>query len=356
MNVEELLREKAAIIDEAMEKYLPRAFSKDSLLFKINQPSYAHNLKTLDKAVAEPIWEFLDRGGKRWRGVLFLLICEALTNASRDFVDYALIPEVIHNGTLIVDDIEDSSEYRRGKLCTHRVYGSDIAINVGNAMYYLALLPLIENRARIPTTKIKEVYEIYVREMINLSLGQAMDIAWHRGLLTGEEIDEKAYLQMCAFKTGTLARMTAKIAAVLSDASDELVEQLGHFSENMGIAFQMIDDVLDLTSGAFTKRKGGLGRDITEGKRSMPVIHTLEFASTRERKRLCEILGMHTSDRKIIEEAIKMMKKYGSIEYTQQLARRLIRESWSMLEKSLPASKATERLKVFTEFLVERKI
>jgi len=257
---------------------------------------------------------------------------------------------------LIIDDIEDASEYRRGKPCTYRIYGSDIAINVGNAMYYLSLLPLIENRARIPATRIKKVYEIYVREMINLSLGQAMDIAWQRGLVVAEEINERAYLQMCAFKTGTLARMAAKIAAVLADASDELVERLGHFSENMGIAFQMIDDVLDLTSEEFTKRKGGRGQDITEGKRSMPVIHTLKQANIKDRERLCEILEMHTSDPKLRNEAIELMKKYGSITYTKQLARKLLHESWNILEEFLPASKATERLKVFAKFLVERKI
>jgi len=93
LSAEELLQEKAALINKTMEKYLPRAFSKDSLLFKTSQPHYAYNLKTLDTAVAEPAWEFLDRGGKRWRGVLFLLISEALTNDSRAFIDYALIPQ-----------------------------------------------------------------------------------------------------------------------------------------------------------------------------------------------------------------------------------------------------------------------
>jgi geranylgeranyl diphosphate synthase type I len=97
-----------------------------------------------------------------------------------DFVDFAIIPEVIHNGTLMVDDIEDSSEFRRGKPCTYKIYGLDIAINAGNAMYYLPLLPLIKNKEKISKEKLCKIYEIYVQEMINLSLGQAMDISWHR--------------------------------------------------------------------------------------------------------------------------------------------------------------------------------
>ena len=88
----------------------------------------------------------------------------------------------------------------------------------------------------------------------------------------------------------------------------------------------------------------------------MPVIHTLKRANIKDRKRLCEILEMHTSDPKLRDEAIEMMKKYESIAYTRQLARKLIRESWDILDEFLPSSKATERLRVFTKFLVERKI
>ncbi|MEM2386235.1 MAG: polyprenyl synthetase family protein, partial [Candidatus Bathyarchaeia archaeon] len=221
MNVEELLEEKARLIKGAIEKYIPRIFAKNAIVFKVNPPKYSYNIEALNKALAEPIWEFLDRGGKRWRPTLFLLICEALGKSPEDYVDYAIIPEVVHNGTLMIDDIEDSSEYRRGKPCTYKIYGLDIAINAGNTMYYLPLLPLIENREKIGAEKLAKIYEIYVREMISLSLGQAIDIAWHKGLADADQISEEDYLQMCAYKTGTLARMAAKIASVLADADDE---------------------------------------------------------------------------------------------------------------------------------------
>ncbi|MGB9684343.1 MAG: polyprenyl synthetase family protein, partial [Candidatus Bathyarchaeales archaeon] len=239
LDIERLLEEKAPLIDKAIEKYIPRIFSKKALIFKINPPKYAYNIEVINKAVAEPIWEFLDRGGKRWRPTLFLLICEALGKNPEEYVDYAIIPEVVHNGTLMIDDIEDASELRRGKPCTYKIYGLDVAVNAGNTMYYLPLLPLMENREKIGTEKLAKVYEIYVQEMISLSLGQAMDIAWHRGLANADQIGEKEYLQMCAYKTGTLARLAAKIAAVLADANDELVEKLGHFAESIGVAFQI---------------------------------------------------------------------------------------------------------------------
>jgi geranylgeranyl pyrophosphate synthase len=354
MDVEKFLAEKAALIDRTIEKYIPRMFQKNAAVFRIIPPNYAYNLETLNKALAEPIWEFLDRGGKRWRPGLFLLICEALGKKADDFLDFAIIPEVIHNGTLMVDDIEDMSKLRRGKPCTYRIFGLDIATNAGNAMYYLPLLPLIEKREEISSEKLRRIYEIYTQEMINLSLGQAMDIAWHRGLAGANELDEEDYLQMCAYKTGTLARMSAKIASVLADANDELVDKLGRLAECVGIAFQMQDDVLDLTSTEFERKKGGRGQDVTEGKRTLIVIHTLKSANSKDKKRLVEILDSHTSNQKLRDEAVVMMIKYGSVEYVRRLAKRMVQDSWRQVEKLLPQSESREKLKSLTEFLIER--
>ena len=356
MDIEKILAQKAAIIDKTIEKYIPRKFSKNAILFKTNPPRYSYNLEAINKAIAEPIWEFLDRGGKRWRPTLFLLICEALGKNPEDYVDFAIIPEIIHNGTLMIDDIEDASELRRGKPCTYRIYGLDIAVNAGNAMYYLPLLPLIKNREKISPEKLAKVYEIYVEEMISLSLGQAMDIAWHKGLANADKLDAENYLQMCAYKTGTLARMAAKMAAVLADADEELVEKLGCFAESIGVAFQMQDDILDLTSEEFAEKKGGYGQDITEGKRTLIVIHTLKVAEKEDRERLIEILNMHTSDQKLRNEAIAIMRKYGSIGYAKKFARKIVQESWREVEKLLPASEAKEKLNAFAKFLIERKV
>ena len=322
----------------------------------MNPPRHSHNLEALNKAIAEPIWEFLERGGKRWRPALFLLIIEALGKNPKDFVDFAIIPEVIHNGTLMVDDVEDASEFRRGKPCTYKIYGLDIAINAGNAMYYLPLLPLIKNREKISKEKLCKVYEIYVQEMISLSLGQAMDIAWHRGIANADKLEEKDYLQMCAYKTGTLARMSAKIAAVLADANEELTDKLGHFAESIGVAFQMQDDILDLTGEEFAEKKGGRGQDVTEGKRSLIVIHTLKVANAKDRKRLIEILNMHTTDQKMKDEAIKIMEKYNSINYAKNFARKIVEESWKEVERLLPTPEAKEKINAFAKFLIERKI
>ena len=356
VDVEKFLKDNAPLIDEAIEKYIPRKFTEKAVVFQVNPPQYSCNIEPLNKAIAEPIWEILDRGGKRWRPALFLLICEALGKNAKDYLDFAMIPEVIHNGTLIIDDIEDTSELRRGKPCTYKIYGTDIAVNAGNAMYYLPLLPLMQKKPRLPSAMLRDIYEVYVQEMINLSMGQAMDIAWHRGIANADALDEGDYLQMCAYKTGTLARMAAKLAAVLSGADKELVVKLGFFAESIGVAFQMQDDVLDLTGEEFAKKKGGCGQDITEGKRTLMVIHTLKKASAKDKKRLLAILNMHTSDQTLRDEAIAILQKYDAIEHVKQKAKRMVEESWREVDKLLPTPQAKEKLKAFAEFLIKRKI
>lgn len=355
-DIEKFLQEKAAVIDQLIERYIPRNFEKNSLVFELNPPRYGYSLEALNQAVARPMWDFLERGGKRWRPALFLLVIEALGEDTEKFLDFAIIPEVIHNGTIMVDDVEDDSTLRRGKPCTHRIFGIDIAINTGNAMYFLPLLTLIKNRNKLPPRTFNKIYEIYTKEMINISLGQAMDIAWHRGLANADLITEAQYLQMCAYKTGTLARMATKMAAVLANADENVVEKLGKFAETVGIAFQIQDDVLDLTSKEFAEKKGGRGQDITEGKRTLIVIHTLEKAELSDKERLKQILKMHTTEQHLRDEAIHIMKKYGSIDYTKQFARNLVQQSWKEVDILLPPSDAKEKLRAFAKYLVERKI
>jgi geranylgeranyl pyrophosphate synthase len=354
MDIAKFLEQTAPQVDKAIERYIPRKFTENSVLFKINPPAYSYNLEPLNKAIADPIWDMLDRGGKRWRPALFLLICEALGKEADYCLEFSIIPEVIHNGTLVVDDIEDSSEMRRGKPCSYKIFGLDISVNAGNAMYYLPLLPLMANRDKLSAEAQRDVYEIYVQELINLSMGQAMDIAWHRGIANAGKLSEQDYLQMCAYKTGTLARMSAKMAAVLGGAEPKLVEKLGRLAESIGVAFQMQDDILDLTGEEFAKGKGCVGGDISEGKRSLMVIYTLQKATAADKKRLIEILGMHTTDQNLRDEAIAIMQKYGAMTHVKHVAEQMVQDSWNEVDKLLPTPQAKEKLKAFAEFLITR--
>lgn len=356
-DIEAFLEETAKKVNARIEKYIPRLLSEGSLLFKVLRPNYRIDFNALNRTISEPMWEFLNRGGKRWRPALFLLLYKALGGESVDDVlDFAIIPEVVHNGTLIADDIEDSSEMRRGKPCTYRIYGLDVAVNLSQAMYFLPMIVLSDKRDRIPPDVARRIYEVYVQEMIKLSIGQAIDIAWHRCLVPAEELSEEHYLQMCAYKTGTLARMSAKMAATLVGLSDEAVERAGKFAESLGVAFQIQDDILDITGEEFARGKGGLGMDITEGKITLMVIYTLRRAEENDRSDLLRILSMHTRDESLRMKAIGIMRKCGAVEYAKNVASRLVEEGWSGIEGLIPGEEDRKKVKMFAEYLIQRRI
>jgi len=353
--IEDYLEKKKPEIDKLIEKYLPRKATKKWLEFTFGKPRYFYSQKAAQEVLIRPIYEFLDRGGKRWRPTLFLLITEAVGGDVRKVKDFLIIPELAHDGSIITDDVEDQGELRRGKPCLHRVFGVDVAVNAGNFLYFLPLLTLIKAKNKFKPKVLAKAYKIYAQDMINIHLGQGTDIYWHKGKV--KKINQKEYLQMCAFKTGCLSRLAAKMAVVLSGESDKLAKNIGKMAEAIGVAFQIQDDILDLALEGKERKKFGksFGNDIKEGKRTLIVIHALKKASSKDKKRLLEILNKHTNNLKERNEAIEIIKRYGSIDYARKVARKIVRGSWQDAEKLLPDSKAKAKLEEFINYLIERK-
>ena len=344
------------MIDKIIEKYIPRKVNQEWLEFVFGKSSYQYTPKAAQESLINPVWDFLDRGGKRWRPTLFLLIVEAVGGDAKKLRDFAIIPELIHNGSLIVDDIEDEGELRRGKLCLHKIFGIDIAVNVGNFMYFLPLIVFKKHKHKFKPEILLSAYEIYVQEMINIHLGQGTDIFWHKG--NAENVNEKEYFQMCSFKTGCLSRMAAKLAVVLSEKNGEMAEKIGKVAEAIGIAFQIQDDILDIVLKEKEREKFGksFGNDIKEGKRSLVVIHALKNANNKDRQKLLGILNKHTEDLNEIKQAVEIINKYNSVEYAKNVAKKIIQDAWKQADKLLPESKAKERLSEFVNYLIERNV
>jgi geranylgeranyl pyrophosphate synthase len=348
------LTKKKGITDDAIKKYLPRDVSEKYIEWLLGKPSYEYTTKTIQEALSKPIWEFLDRGGKRWRPALFLLVNEALGGDPERVKEFTASLELLHEGSIMVDDIEDSSDLRRGKPCTHKVFGEDIAINAGNFMYFLAFFPLIKNRDKFSEKTLLRAWEVILKETTRIHYGQATDIAWHRGLANADDINEKEYLQMTAYKTGVLARLAARLAVILNEGNEELEEKLGKFSESLGVAFQIQDDIMNLVP---TKGWGKeTGDDINEGKRTLLVIRTLKTAKKEDAQRLLKILNMHTKDRKLIEEAISIISKYGAIQYSKEKAKEIVSKAWEEVAQLVPDGEAKKKLEAFALFAIEREI
>jgi geranylgeranyl diphosphate synthase type I len=352
-NILEYLENLGPKIDRKIAEYLPRKVSKKWVEEVFGRGNYS--LKAIQKAILDPIWDFLDRGGKRWRPALFLLILEAFGKDSKKFFDFAIIPEIIHNGTLIIDDIQDQGELRRGKPCLHRIFGVDIALNAGNFLYFLPIYIFEKNKRKLEKEIYLKAIETYLEEMEKLHVGQGTDIFWHKGKQS--RISEKEYFQMCAFKTGCMSRLAAKLAAIFAKKKD-IVEKIGEFAQNIGIAFQIQDDILDVELTGREREKFGksFGNDIKEGKRSLMVIHTLKKASKRDRERLIEILDKKEKNKKEILEAISILQKYNSIGYAKKRAEETVRKSWEKIDKIFIEGKAKRMLKELVQFLIERRL
>jgi octaprenyl-diphosphate synthase len=224
--------------------------------------------------------DLVSRGGKRWRPLLLTLICESLGGGD---VALPLSPlvEFPHNASLIHDDIEDSSDERRGKPAVHILYGTDAAINGGCFLYFLPLICIDfwgEGLAAAPEVlaeRKNRIYSLWGEYMRKLHLGQAMDIHWHRNFTSLPGLEE--YHTMCRLKTGCLARFAAVLgvnaaalpAGLSGERERDLAERLGEAAENFGVGFQILDDVKNLTTGIPGKKRGD---DVVEGKKSLPVL------------------------------------------------------------------------------------
>ncbi len=354
MDIKKYLERKKPLIDKEIEKVLPRKLSEKWLEHTLGKAKYTYDIETINKSLAEPIWDLVDRGGKRWRPGLTLLCCQAVGGEEEQAMPFTPLIELVHNGTLCCDDVEDDSKERRGKPCMHLIYGADVAVNNGCALYFLPLTLLYKNMQNLPGEKIASIYNLYSEEMVRVSIGQAMDIWWHRG--KKPDITEQEYLQMVVYKTGVLARFAAKLGGILGNASREQIDALGRFGEALGIGFQIQDDILELTGERFQKGKGIIGGDIHEGKRTLVVIKTLEKASDKDKERLVEILDSHPTDENVIKEAIEIIKGYGAIEYAGEKAGEIVETAWEEIDKLVPESEAKETLHSLALFCTEREI
>lgn len=237
--------------------------------------------------------------------------------------------------------------------------GVDVAINTGNFMYFLPLRVLRDKAHLLSPDTLRKCYEVYSHEMLNVHLGQGLDICWHSKQLHdhSREPSVENYLQMCANKTGALARMSAKLSALICGGTDPQVEAIGIFAESIGIAFQIQDDILNVqTDNLLSNNKGGVGEDIHEGKRTIMVIHCFNNAPQEDAKRLKEILSLHTNDRELILEAIDILKRNGSIEFAKKKANQLITDAWAQVDPLLPNSPAKNKLKALVDYLIERDV
>jgi len=351
----DLLAEWRPLVDETIEELLPRRIDDAYLTGFFGEPTYQYQPEAIQQALADPIWTLLDRGGKRWRAVLFLIIVDALGEDPEEYLPYACIPEILHNGTIIVDDVEDEAKKRRGDRALHHSHGTDIALNAGNAMYFIPLKVIEEHQDGLSDGQRLAIYEMLTHELNRTHLGQGMDIYWHNQKEVA--VEEKQYYEMCACKTGCLARIVARLAAIVTDQSEAVQRQLARYAEDLSIAFQIGDDILDVKhtldqAGDFGKE---FGNDIREGKKTLMVIYAVQHASPEEAARLEEILWADENTDEEITAAIEIMQSVGAVEYANERAAELSASARSHLDDLDLDPEPEAHMREFTRFVIERQ-
>ncbi|WP_435097309.1 polyprenyl synthetase family protein [Halarchaeum sp. P4] len=352
------LSEWRPAVDREIERVLPRALTQEYLRSFFGEGRYEYDAEAIEDALSVPVWDLLDRGGKRWRAVVFLMLVDGFGADPDELLPYAVIPEILHNGTIIVDDVEDEAEMRRGEEAIHRRYGQDIALNAGNALYFIPLKILERDPGDLPPETRLAVYEMLTYELNRTHLGQGMDIRWHND--DAVDITEAEYMEMSACKTGCLGRIVGRLAALVTGQSDETERALAEFMETVCIAFQISDDVLDVehsvdpeSTGEFGK---AVGNDIKEGKKTLMVVHTVRNASDEDAARLTEILAADDTTDEEALEAIDIMQQYGSVEYARERALALVEESLDALHEVPVDEETRAELAAFAEYVVERDV
>lgn len=332
-NVDNSIKLRLEKIEAALETALNKNYTSDWQFNSFGNLSEYVTAEHLNNLIL-PNKNLIDLGGKRWRPLLMVL-CYELFAKDHKAIDekliYSLTPlvEFVHTASLIQDDVEDSADLRRGKPAAHITYGLDTAINASSWLYFEA--PVCINNPEISDEFKLKLYQLFTKELRRLHLGQAMDIYWHRNKNIFPSIDE--YNQMVRCKTGTLASLAAQVGVTAGGAEEKEAVSFGEIAANIGVGFQIIDDVINLTTGNAGKKRGD---DIVEGKKSLPVlIHIEENPLDKEKISLYfDKAGKEGIDSTAVEDCIHLLETSNCIQKAAAEGSKLIYENCKKFNNS----------------------
>ena len=314
------------------------------------------DLQKVCDTLFKPVRALTDRGGKSWRSLILVSSMNAL---SKDYVDcsrYIALSELLHVGSLIIDDIQDESVVRRGGKCVHIDYGVATAINAGCGSYFMAAsLSGIDDH---PPAVQLQLYNLYFDALRAGHAGQGLDIAGLDHLMphavesgeVGHLLDSLRSIHI--YKTGGAAGTLCRMACVLTGASTEQANALENFGVQVGLAFQIVDDALNLKG--FEGDLKEAGEDIRDGKVTYPVIKALGRLTKADREYVWTILQEHTGDRGKVQSVIDKLKSVAAIEDCLVEARNLIEDAWEPVDRTLPDSLSKLMMRAFCSYLTER--
>jgi len=324
---------------------------------KIINPYLAYYLKKdASEEFLDVILHQVNTGGKRIRPALTLLCCEIAGGKLEKAIPAAVAVELIHNYSLIIDDIIDRGEIRRGKPTTRKLYGDTMALLAG-LHYREAVINAVNDCMN--SLKIHEILSKAIKELID---GERLDVLFEQAGRYNEYIIKhrrkyvslSEYLDMISKKTAALIKASCIVGGLVANAPQEVIFALEKFGENIGLAFQIIDDLLDIfgESKVFGKQ---IGKDIIEHKLgNIIVILALEELEGNDKEKLLEILRKEKIKDEDLKTAMALIRKTNAKDKALRMAREYAFQAVKALEK-LPQCNAKEKLIKLANFIIERQ-
>ncbi|MCL5031274.1 MAG: polyprenyl synthetase family protein [Bacteroidetes bacterium] len=250
---------------------------------KIIEKKIAQSLKYRKPAsLYGPASYIMEEGGKRLRPLLVLMSVKAVDGNLKNAYNAAAAVEFLHNFTLVHDDIMDNADKRRGKITLHKKYDISTAILAGDSLLSVAYEFLLKDC----DSNNKNILEAFTKGLVDVCEGQSLDKEFE----ISKEVSLEEYILMIQLKTAAMIEMCCKIGAMLGGGSEEEIKALAGFGKNIGIAFQIQDDLLDITGNENELGKF-IGGDLVEGKKTFLFIKALERASGNDRKKLLNVIN-----------------------------------------------------------------
>jgi len=286
-------------------------------------------------------------GGKRLRPLLATISCEAVGGDYRKAVPFGVALEIVHNFTLVHDDVMDEDETRRGIRTVHAQWGVPEAILAGDALFARAFELVPETR--LPGEDALRLTQVLANSVRLLAEGQQMDMEFERA----RDISARDYMRMIELKTAVLYSAAAKGGAIVGGATKKQEDALFEYGRLMGLGFQIWDDVLDLRSDQQTFGKPVLN-DIRNGKKTLIVISALEDLRGQQRRDLLRALGNRRATQSQLVRARDLLEEVGAVDHAVRVANQLVEDAKARLSALRP-SPHKEVLERLADYMVTRK-
>jgi geranylgeranyl pyrophosphate synthase len=365
-SLDQFFKRISQIVINSIEAVLPRQPTYEQAINLIANQENQYLLNTLDlqifsKTILSPLRDIIDRGGKAWRSFIYILCIDCVGGDSRKFEHWLAFPEILHVGSLMIDDIQDQSNVRRGGPACHLLHGIGQTINAGTAAYFLPLHSLIEQTPELTTENKLKVYESTFFTLRAAHVGQGLDIygldyLMNDSIETGDSLPlEQAILCIHRLKSGVPAGSLARMGAMIGGGTKEQCDVLENYIQSLGIAFQIIDDVLNLRG--FENGTKQRGEDIMAGKVTFPIAKAINrkcLNDERQRQHVWNIIKNKTTDLMVINNLIELLEHCGSIDESIIYAKSLVEDSWMKLDPFIPDSFYKLILRAFGLYILER--